>query len=126
MGRDIDVRRARARARESSSAHAPLMSLVVLTVTVAQLLDLGTFARMINLHGAAAEANPLVAGLLADHGLPFAAVAKLAALSVIVAVIVVLGERVDRPGHPRIARTVAGLAVLGGLIGGLTNAFVLV
>jgi len=100
----------------------PLMPLVLLTVTFAQLLDLGTFARMIDAHGIAAEANPLVAGLLESHGLPFAAVAKVAALSLVVAVIVVLGERSDRPGHPRLARSVAGLAVIAGLVGGLTNA----
>ena len=102
------------------------MQFVVLTVTVAQLLDLGTFARMISLHGVTAEANPLVSGLLAAHGLEFAAVAKIAALSLIVAVIVVLGGRADRPGHPRLARTIAALAVLAGLVGGLTNALAIV
>jgi hypothetical protein len=102
------------------------MPLAILVVTIAQLLDLSTFAAMIDVHGTAAEANPLVVGLLSTHGLPFAAVAKLAALSLVVAIIVVLAERTDRPGHPRLARTIAGVAVIAGLIGGLTNALVLV
>jgi hypothetical protein len=102
------------------------MWLAVLVVTVAQLLDLGTFAAMIDVHGVDSEANPLVVGMLTAHGLPFAAVAKLAGLSLIVAIVVVLAERTDRPGYPRLARTIAGIAVLAGLIGGLTNALVLV
>ena len=102
------------------------MPLAVLVVTMAQLLDLGTFAAMIDAHGAAAEANPFVIGLLDSHGLPFAAVAKLAALSLVVAIIVVLAERADRPGYPRLARTIAAVAVLAGIVGGLTNALVLI
>jgi hypothetical protein len=102
------------------------MRFAIVVVTAAQLLDLGTFAAMINVHGAAAEANPLVVGLLLSRGLPFAAVAKVAALSLVVAIIVVLAERTDRPGYPRLARTIAAVAVLGGLVGGLTNALVLV
>jgi hypothetical protein len=102
------------------------MRLAVVVVTVAQLLDLGTFAAMIDVHGVNSEANPFVVGMLTDHGLPFAAVAKLAALSLVVAIIVVLAERTDRPGYPRLARTIAGIAVVAGLIGGLTNALVLI
>jgi len=102
------------------------MRLAILVVTFAQLLDLGTFAAMINLHGVSAEANPFVIDMLTAHGLPFAAVAKLVALSLVVAIIVVLAERTDRPGYPRLARSIAGIAVVAGLIGGLTNALVIV
>jgi hypothetical protein len=114
------------RAAATSRADTRLMPLAVLVVTFAQLLDLGTFAAMIDVHGIASEANPFVSHMLLNQGLPFAAVAKLAALSLVVAVIVVLGDRRDRAGHPRLARTIAGLAVLAGIIGGLTNALVLV
>jgi len=124
--RGIDGDPARSRAAATDPGHNPLMPLAVLVVTLAQLLDLGTFAAMIDVHGVASEGNPLVAGLLLSHGLPFTAVAKLAALSLVVAVIVVLGDRRDRSAHPKLARTIAGLAVLAGLIGGLTNALVLV
>ncbi|MFL5724881.1 MAG: hypothetical protein ACJ77F_00930 [Chloroflexota bacterium] len=102
------------------------MTLAVITITVAQLLDLGTFVRMIAIHGVRAEANPLVAHVLAEGGLPFAAVAKIAALSVAVAVTVVLAGRDDRPGHPRLAGAVVAAAVVAGVLGGLSNAAVLV
>ena len=125
MSRGMDGGREPGRLRATRPDDTQLMGLVVLTVTIAQLLDLGTFARMIRLHGVSAEANPLVAGLLESHGLAFAIVAKVVALSVIVAVIVVLGERAERPGHPRLARLVGTLAVAAGVFGGLTNAIAL-
>jgi hypothetical protein len=113
-------------ARVTDHDHTQVMRFAVVVVTIAQLLDLSTFAAMIDAHGVDSEANPLVVNMLTVHGLPFAAVAKLAALSLIVAIIVVLAERRDRPGYPRLARTIAGIAVIAGLIGGLTNALVLV
>ena len=104
--------------------HTRLMTLALVVVTAAQLLDLGTFVRMIGLHGVAAEANPLVAGLLTDHGMTFVAVAKVAALALVVAIIVVLAGRDSsvRRNHPRLAAAVAFAAILGGLVGGWTNA----
>ena len=126
MRRGINVRVAAARRDARSGGHAQIVKFAVIIVTVAQLLDLGTFAAMIGVHGVDSEANPLVVGLLTSHGLPFAAVAKVAALSLIVAIIVVLAERTDRPGYPRLARTIAGIAVFAGLVGSLTNALVLV
>jgi hypothetical protein len=98
------------------------MPLALLVVTLAQILDLGTFVRMIDLRGSDAEANPVVAHLLAQMGLPFVAVAKIAALSVIVAVIVVLAGRDDRPRHGLLVAAIVGAAVIAGLIGGLSNA----
>ena len=104
---------------------ARTMSLAVLTVTVAQLFDLGTFMRMVALHGAAAESNPIVAELLHGHGLPFTLVAKIAALSVVVAVTVVLAQRPEDVPRARLATLIAAVAVLGGLVGGLSNALVI-
>jgi hypothetical protein len=101
------------------------MTLAVLTMTAAQLFDLGTFIRLIDVHGIHAEANPLVHHLLAADGLPLAGVAKVAGLAVVVAVTVVLAGRPDRPSHPRLAWTVAAVAVLAGLVGGLSNALVI-
>jgi hypothetical protein len=103
-----------------------VVALAVITLTAAQMLDLGTFVRMIASHGFAVEANPLAAHLLAEFGLPFTAVAKVVALSVAVAVTVVLAERSDRPGHPRLARAVVGVAVMAGIVGGWTNSVVLI
>src|SRR5262245_21691013 len=105
------------------------MTLAVLTVTAAQLLDLGTFVRMIWAHGAAAEANPLVSHLVVEHGLLLPVVAKVVALSLVVAVTVVLDGRSARPertGHPHLARTVVAVAIIAGLLGGWTNAALLI
>ena len=102
------------------------MSLALLAVTAAQLLDLGTFVRMIGLHGAAVEGNPVVAHLLAGFGLPFVAVAKIAALAVVVAVIVVLRGRDAQIHHRRLVSGVVGLAVVAGIVGGWSNAVVIV
>jgi hypothetical protein len=102
------------------------MSLALLTVTIAQLLDLTTFVRMVQLHGPGAEANPLVAHLLVGLGLPFVAVAKVAALSLVVAVVVLLAGRGDPPRHARLVAVVVAAAILAGLIGGWSNAVILV
>jgi hypothetical protein len=101
------------------------MSLALLTVTLAQLLDLGTFVRMVALHGPSAEANPFVAQLLSDLGLPFVAIAKIAALAVVVAVIVVIGDRPKQRSHRRLAAAVVTAAVVAGVLGGWSNALVL-
>ena len=72
------------------SVETMVMTAAVVTLTVAQLLDLGTFIRMIDRHGIAVEANPLVSHLVSEFGLPFVVVAKIVALSLVVAVTVVL------------------------------------
>ena len=100
------------------------MALALVTLTFAQLLDLGTFLSMVSVHGPAAEANPIVVRLILPLGLEFAAVAKIAVLSLVVAVVVVLGQDANA-NHRRIASTIVGIAVVAGLIGGWTNAEVL-
>jgi hypothetical protein len=101
------------------------MGLALLAVTIAQMLDLGTFVRMVGLHGASVEGNPIVAHLLEGFGLPFVAVAKVAVLSVVVAVIVVLAGRDEGVRHRRLAATVAAIAVAAGIVGGVSNAIVI-
>ena len=93
--------------------------------TVAQMLDLGTFVRMIAIHGPLAEGNPLVAHLLDELGVPFLAVAKIAVLSLVIAIVAVLwggttsaGTRVWRPRSSASRSWPAGSC-------GLTNATVL-
>lgn len=108
------------------SVQTLVMTAAVMTLTVAQLLDLGTFIRMIARHGIEVEANPLVSHLVAEFGMQFVAVAKITALSVVVATTVVLIGPPDKPGHPRLARIVVAVAVLAGLIGGWTNAATLI
>ena len=109
-------------ARQPDEARA--LRLAVLAVTAAQLLDLGTFVRMVRIHGGGVEANPIVAAIFSDFGLPFVAVTKIAALSLIVAVIVVLAST-DRPSNRVLAATVAVFGVVAGVIGGLSNALVI-
>jgi hypothetical protein len=94
----------------------------LLTLAVAQFLDLGTFIRMASVHGAEAEANPLVATLYLDHGLPLVIVAKFALL-VLAASTVVLLQRGDAKAMPTgIAAVVLWVGILAGTIGGLSNA----
>ena len=82
----------------SRSAHNGAMVLAVITATVAQMLDLGTFVRMVAIHGPLAEGNPLVAHLLDELGVPYVAVAKIAVLSLVVAIVAVLvGTRRPTP-----------------------------
>ena len=102
------------------------MSLAVLVVTAAQLLDLGTFLRMIDVHGPASEANPLVAGMLLGQGLPLVVVAKIAGLAIVVAVIAVLANRDAGRLQRAMAGGVAVAAIVAGLLGGWTNTSTLI
>ncbi|HEX5825255.1 MAG TPA: hypothetical protein VFY18_12425, partial [Candidatus Limnocylindrales bacterium] len=77
------------------------MALALLTMTIAQLFDLGTFIRMVERHGPVAELNPVAHFLLSDFGLPFVVVAKIVMLSFVVAVVAVLAGRAAI-GHPRL------------------------
>ena len=121
---DVDGRLGRVPA--PSDRHRSGMILAAVAATLAQLLDLSTFARMVIERGSAAEANPFVATLLADHGLAFVAVTKIAALALVVGVIAVLARRDQPHGHPRLALVVAACAVAAGLLGGWTNVAVIV
>jgi hypothetical protein len=98
----------------------PLLSLAVMTMTVAQLLDLSTFVTMIHRLGPAAEANPLVAGLLSDYGVPMAAIAKVALIAFVVAITAVLAGR-ERRFDRVLGAAVLGVAILAGIVGGGTN-----
>jgi hypothetical protein len=101
------------------------MELAIITVTVAQLFDLGTFVRMIAVHGAAAETNPLARYLLVDYGMPTLAVAKIVVLSLVVAVVVELAGRSSQVNHRGIVAAVVAVAILAGVIGGWSNAAVI-
>jgi hypothetical protein len=91
------------------------------TIGVAQLFDFGTFTVMVRLHGATAELNPLVASGLEVVGLLGLALAKAALVLLLVSIVVLL--RHGRGGaHPRLADSIAALAILAGLVGGASNA----
>ena len=107
------------------SAQNALMALALITVTLAQLLDLGTFVRMIAIHGPVAEGNPLVAHLLDQMGIPFVAVTKIVVLSLVVAIVAVLWGRDEARRHPRLAAAILGFAIAGGMLGAWTNTTVI-
>jgi hypothetical protein len=99
----------------------PALTLAVLTMTTAQLFDLGTFVTMVARVGPAAEANPLVAGVLEAYGLPMAVIVKMALIALVVAVSVVLTARSHRLDR-RLGVAVISVAIVAGLFGGWTNA----
>jgi len=100
------------------------MALALLTLTTAQLFDLGTFVRMIEGRGLSAEANPLVQFLAIDFGVPFVAVAKVVGLSLVVSVIAVLASR-SSSRHAALIGGVFAVAIVAGLVGGWSNARVI-
>ncbi len=88
----------------------------------AQFFDLGTFSLMIDRHGVAAEANPIVAQGYADWGMLLVVVAKLALVVLVGSIVALLAQR--RPARRmslRLAAVVTILAVVAGLTGGVSN-----
>jgi hypothetical protein len=102
----------------------PVLMTGLMTMTVAQFFDLGTFVAMFRRFGVDAEANPLIADLVADYGIPILALAKLALIVLVASITVVLSSR-DRRVDRRMAAVVLGAAILAGLIGGGTNSLTL-
>lgn len=102
-----------------------MVPLALLTLTVSQMFDLGTFVRMIDRYGAAAEANPFVQFVLVHYGLPTLVVLKIAVLSLVVAVIANLAGRASPPAHGRAIAIVFAVAIGAGLVGGWSNAIVI-
>jgi hypothetical protein len=96
-----------------------------LTLFAAQGLDFATFNAMVSSHGAAAEVNPLVHAMFVALGTPAVAVAKVALVGLVIA----LGVAAAARGRQGIWSTVGGLplalAIAAGIIGGITNAAVL-
>jgi len=104
------------------SLPAPVLRLRLAALFAAQLFDYGTFTIMVERHGIRAELNPIVAHGFLAFGLPFIALAKLALVVLVGSVIVLLGQ--DRSASvttTRIAAFVTIVAVVGGLIGGISN-----
>ena len=93
----------------------------VLTMTVAQLLDLATFAEMVRRVGPGAEANPLVAAMFEMGGVPAVAIAKVALTAIVAAVIAWLAKRPTSRLATALVGIVVALGIVAGLIGGATN-----
>ena len=99
-----------------------MVRLRFLTLFAAQGFDFATFHAMVARAGSSAEANPIVHGLFVSLGTPAVAVAKVALITLVVA----LGIAAAAGGRGGTWRAVGGLplalAITAGLIGGITNA----
>jgi len=102
----------------------PALFTGLITMVTAQLLDLGTFVTMIRRLGPRAEANPFVADILADHGLPLLVLGKVLVMLFVAALAVVLAHRAS-PSDRRVAALVLGVSIAAGIIGGGSNALVI-
>ena len=103
----------------------PLLTLSLIVLALAQFLDLATFAMMVHRLGPAAEANPVVADILRQHGVSLAAVAKFALVALVTSIAVILWTR-DRPhGSKRLAVLVVAVGIVIGIFGGWTNSVTL-
>jgi hypothetical protein len=105
----------------------PVLIAGVVTLAVAQLLDLATFDVMVRRLGLESEANPLVATLYDGYGLPIVAIAKVALLALVTAIVAVLARVaiVASATTQRMATVlIVGILAIGiaaGLVGGATN-----
>ena len=93
----------------------------VLTMTVAQLLDLATFAEMMRRVGPGAEANPLVAAMFDTGGMPAVAIAKVALTAIVAAVVAALAKRPTSRVATALVGIVIGVGIVAGLVGGASN-----
>jgi hypothetical protein len=111
--------------RVSGAAHAvvmPVLVMGVLTMSAAQLLDLTTFMAMVDRLGPAAELNPIVKVLFSEYGYPMVAIAKVVLLAAVSGIVAILASA---PARPRLAGAVIAVAILVGVVGGLSNAVAL-
>lgn len=101
------------------------MRLRFLTLFAAQGFDFATFNAMVARHGPTAELNPFVNGMFVSLGTPAVVLAKLA----LIALVVALGIASAARGRQGTWRAVGGLplalAITAGLIGGISNAVVI-
>ena len=90
----------------------------VVVMSAAQLFDLATFMVMVRSIGPTAEANPLVALLYGSYGYPMVAIAKVVLLALVSSIGAIL---VTRSARPRLAIGLVALAIVVGLVGGISN-----
>ena len=102
--------------------HTGAMLVPIVTMTVAQFFDFGTFVFMVRRHGLVAEANPLVADIVAAWGLVGIVVAKVALVVLVATTAIILARDGRTSGRRRMGAAVLTLGIVAGLVGGLTNA----
>ena len=97
----------------------------LVTLAIAQAFDLATFSVMVRDHGVRAEANPLVQSLFVSLGTPAVVVAKIALVTLIAALVVAAAVRGGRGRWAVVGGMPLALGIAAGLIGGITNAAVI-
>jgi hypothetical protein len=101
---------------------AAILRFRIAALLAAQLFDFGTFTLMIGRHGIVAEVNPIVAQGFDSFGMPILALSKVALIVLLGSIVVLLAR--DMPSRrpiPGLAATITLLAVIGGLVGGISN-----
>lgn len=93
----------------------------VVTMAVAQLLDLATFIQMVDRVGPHAEANPLVAFLFGSYGLPTVAVAKVTLIALVTAIVATLSTKPTVRLAAPLSVAILVFAIGAGVVGGATN-----
>jgi hypothetical protein len=93
----------------------------VVTMSVAQLLDLATFDLMVRELGARSEANPLVGALFGAYGLRVVAIAKVALLALVTAVVAIVAGSPARRMQAAIIGVVLAVAIVAGVVGSAAN-----
>lgn len=101
---------------------AAILRFRIAALLAAQLFDFGTFTLMIGRHGIVAEVNPIVAQGFDSFGMPILALSKVALIVLLGSIVVLLARDVpSRRPIPGLAATITLLAVIGGLVGGISN-----
>ena len=99
-----------------------MVLLRLLTLFVAQSLDLVTFWVMVGRRGVGAEANPHVSQLFTEFGLPAVTLAKFLVLIAVAALAVTASARGGRGVWMVVGAVPLAVAIAVGVFGGLTNA----
>jgi hypothetical protein len=97
----------------------------LVTLAIAQAFDFATFSVMVREHGSHAEANPIVQGLFVSLGTPAVVIAKIALVTLIMALAVAAAVRGGQGRWALVGGMPLALGMAAGLIGGITNAAVI-
>ena len=92
-----------------------------MTLAIAQAFDFATFFVMVRIHGATAEANPLVQRMFLALGTPAIALSKIALVTLIVALAIAATARGGKGRWSVVGGLPLALGITDGLIGGITN-----
>lgn len=88
----------------------------VAALALAQLFDYGTFVLLVQRHGLAAEANPIVVHIAQTAGLLGLTVAKVGTVVFALALVLLI-----LPRRPKLAMVLLAFGVAAGLVGGISN-----